>query len=68
MACSQTIALMTPILYVILAPCYAVALYAAFTKFANTFNPLNIKAKERHKLRMRRILKPREAFELRRRH
>ncbi|CAF1435385.1 unnamed protein product [Adineta ricciae] len=48
--------------------CYAVVLYAAFVKFANTFNPMNINAKQRHKLRLQRILEPREAFELLRHH
>ncbi|CAF1686912.1 unnamed protein product [Adineta ricciae] len=66
--CSQALALMTPLMYVILAPSYAVVLYAAFVKFANMFNPANINAKERHKLRLQRILEPREAFELLRHH
>ncbi|CAF0791008.1 unnamed protein product [Adineta ricciae] len=68
MTCSQALALMTPIMYVILASSYAVVLYAAFVKFANTFNPMNINAKQRHKLRLQRILEPREAFELLRHH
>ena len=55
---------MTPIMYVILTPGCAVVVYAAFVKFVNTFNPVNINVKQRHKLRLQRILERREAFEL----
>ncbi|CAF1324902.1 unnamed protein product, partial [Adineta ricciae] len=56
LACMQTIALMTPIAYVILAPAYAVLLYAGLTKLSNLFSPVNMNAKRRHKLRLERIL------------
>ncbi|CAF1000208.1 unnamed protein product [Adineta ricciae] len=56
-ACKQTVATMTAVFLVTLMPVYAVTLYAMFTKIANVLNPVNIQAKDRHKLRMKRILR-----------
>ncbi|CAF1353896.1 unnamed protein product, partial [Adineta ricciae] len=54
--CQQTVGIMSAVAMLFMMPIQALAMYAAFTKYATMFNPVNIKAKTRHQLRMKRIL------------
>ncbi|CAF3684353.1 unnamed protein product, partial [Adineta steineri] len=56
-ACKQPVAIMSAVMMVAFMPLQALAMYAAFTKFTNTFKPTNIAAKARHKQRMKNILR-----------
>ncbi|UJR07101.1 hypothetical protein I4U23_011389 [Adineta vaga] len=55
-ACKQPIAIMTSLIFVVLIPGHALAMYVIFTKLENIFNPSRIQTKKRHKHRMKRIL------------
>ncbi|CAF1275294.1 unnamed protein product [Adineta steineri] len=56
-ACKQPVAIMSAVLMVAFMPVHALAMYAAFTKFSNTFKPSNTAAKTRHQQRMKNILR-----------
>ncbi|CAF0743597.1 unnamed protein product [Adineta steineri] len=56
-ACKQPVAIMSAVLMVAFMPIHALAMYAAFTKFSNMFNPSNIAAKKRHQQRMKNIFR-----------
>ncbi|CAF1525491.1 unnamed protein product [Adineta ricciae] len=55
--CQQTVGIMSAVIMLLMMPIQTITMYATFTKYAATFNPINIKAKTRHQLRMKRILK-----------
>ncbi|CAF1247140.1 unnamed protein product [Adineta steineri] len=56
-ACKQPVAIMSAVMMVAFMPIQALAMYAAFTKFSNTFKPSNTAAKTRHQQRMKNILR-----------
>ncbi|UJR14633.1 hypothetical protein I4U23_001627 [Adineta vaga] len=55
-ACKQPVAIMNAILLAVMMPAQAIAMYAAFSKLENVFNPSRIKARTRHNQRMKRIM------------
>ncbi|CAF1521666.1 unnamed protein product, partial [Adineta ricciae] len=55
--CLQPIAILTAAFFAAMVPIQGLALFAAFTKLANTFNPSKINAQTRHKQRMKRVMK-----------
>ncbi|UJR07471.1 hypothetical protein I4U23_011760 [Adineta vaga] len=55
-ACKQPVAIMTAVIFLVMMPAHALALYAIFTKLEATFNPSRIQTKTRHRQRMKRIL------------
>ncbi|UJR24422.1 hypothetical protein I4U23_005798 [Adineta vaga] len=55
-ACMQPVAIMTSLIFIVLMPGQALAMYAIFTKLENIFNPSRIQTKTRHRQRMKRIL------------
>ncbi|CAF3777214.1 unnamed protein product [Adineta steineri] len=56
-ACKQPVAIMSAIVMIAFMPIQTLAMYAAFTKFSNTFKPSNTAAKTRHQQRMKNILR-----------
>ncbi|CAF1108271.1 unnamed protein product [Adineta steineri] len=56
-ACKQPVAIMSAIMMIAFMPIHTLAMYAAFTKFSNTFKPSNTAAKTRHQQRMKNILR-----------
>ncbi|CAF1288614.1 unnamed protein product [Adineta ricciae] len=55
--CLQPIAILTAAFFAAMVPVQGLALFATFTKLANTFNPSKIGAQARHRQRMKRVMK-----------
>ncbi|CAF1155612.1 unnamed protein product [Adineta ricciae] len=55
--CLQPIAIMNAVFLAAMMPVQALATFAIFTKLSNTFNPAKLKARIRHKQRVKKIMK-----------